>query len=320
MNQRVEAKQAMIEQPTPASERISLGRTEISISPLGIGTWQWGSRTLWGYGAEYTEADLNAAFQASLEAGINFFDTAEVYGSGLSETLLGRAIRAAGRPVVVATKYMPFPWRLSPGCLPAALHRSLQRLGLERVDLYQLHWPTPPVPISTWADALAEVVQAGLVRAAGVSNYSREQMLRAQEALGKRGISLASNQVRLNLLDRQAERSGLLAACRENQITLIAYSPLAQGLLTGKYSPRNPPPGMRRFISGNAMDRLEPLLARLRQVGQVRGKTPSQVALNWLIVKGAVPIPGAKNLRQAQENAGALGWRLTEEEVQSLDG
>ncbi len=303
----------------PALERVPLGRTDISISPLGVGTWQWGSRSLWGYGTGYTDADLEAAFRASLEGGINFFDTAEVYGSGLSETLLGRAIRAAGKPVVVATKFMPFPWRLSRRDLAAALRRSLQRLELERVDLYQVHWPMPTVPISTWADALAEVVQAGLARAAGVSNYSREQMLRAQEVLAKRGVPLASNQVRFNLLDRGAENSGLLAACRENEITLIAYSPLAQGLLTGKYSPQNPPPGMRRFTSGKAMDRLQPVLAHLHEIGQARGKTLPQVALNWLIAKGAVPIPGAKNLPQAQENAGALGWKLTEEEVAALD-
>jgi aryl-alcohol dehydrogenase-like predicted oxidoreductase len=300
-------------------EHIILGATGIAISPLGFGTWQWGDRMLWGYGKGYSDADLEAGFREALQAGINFFDTAEVYGQGRSETLLGQFIRAAGQPVVVASKFMPFPWRLGRGSLRAALQRSLQRLGLEHVDLYYMHFPTPPVPIETWMDTLAEVVQAGLVRAVGVSNYSTAQTVRAHEALARRGVPLAAVQVQYHLLSRQPEMTGLLAACRERDVTVVAYSPLAKGLLTGKYTPQNPAPGMRRSMQRKLVAAVQPLTALLREIGVAHGgKTPAQVALNWVICKGAVPIPGAKNAHQARENAGALGWRLTEREVAAL--
>jgi aryl-alcohol dehydrogenase-like predicted oxidoreductase len=302
-------------------QRTPLGSTGISISPLGVGTWQWGSRVVWGYGTgEYSDADLAAGFRESLQAGLNLFDTAEAYGSGRSEVLLGTFVRAAGQPVVVASKFMPFPWRLSRKSLRRALRRSLERLGLARVDLYQMHFPTPPIPIETWVDALADAVQEGLVRAAGVCNYSTAQMLRAHEVLARRGVPLAAVQVRYSLLARQPETTGLLAACRDRQITLIAYSPLAQGILTGKYTPQNPPPGVRGLIHGRVLERVRSLTALLREIGQGHGgKTPAQVALNWLLCKGAVPIPGAKNAHQARENAAALGWHLTEQEVAVLD-
>ncbi len=303
------------------AEQVALGPTEIRISPLGIGTWAWGDRLFWGYGRGYTDADLQAAFGTSLEAGINFFDTAEVYGRGQSERLLGRFIRAAGQPVVVATKFFPYPWRLRRRSLPRALLGSLERLGMGQVALYQIHWPFPPVSIETWVDALADVVEAGLTRAVGVSNYNLEQMRRAHDVLAHRGVPLASNQVEYSLLKRGPEHTGLLDTCRELGVTLIAYSPLAQGLLTGKYTPENPPPGVRgrRYRKG-VLARIQPLVGLLREIGQAHGgKTPAQVAINWVICKGAVPIPGAKNARQARENAAALGWRLTDDEVAALD-
>jgi aryl-alcohol dehydrogenase-like predicted oxidoreductase len=302
-------------------ERIQLGKTDLQISPLGIGTWQWGDRMVWGYGqGGYSDDDLRAGFEDSLQAGINFFDTAEMYGGGRSETLLGQYVRASRVPVVVATKYMPYPWRLRKSNLREALLRSLNRLGLEKVDLYQIHWPFPPRPVETWADALADVVQAGLVNAVGVSNFSQDQMRRSYDVLARRGIPLASNQVRYNLFDRQAEKNGLLQACRELGVTLIAYSPLAQGLLTGKYTPQNPISGTRGFQYRRYLGPLQPLIGRMREIGQAHGgKSPAQVALNWVICKGALPIPGAKNVRQSHENIGALGWQLTETEVAALE-
>ncbi len=137
---------------------------------LGVGTWAWGDALVWGYGRGYGEADARAAFDASLAAGVRFFDTAESYGRGQSERLVGRFAREAGQPVIVATKFMPYPWRLRRNDLLKALRASLRRLGVERVDLYQIHWPFPPVPIETWAGALADAVEAGLARAVGVSN------------------------------------------------------------------------------------------------------------------------------------------------------
>jgi aryl-alcohol dehydrogenase-like predicted oxidoreductase len=288
---------------------------------MGTGCWQWGDRLYWGYGSGYSEGDLKAAYDASLTAGLSFFDTAEVYGQGRSERLLGGFIRASGRAALVATKFMPFPWRLWKGTLLGALRRSLQRLGLAQADLYQIHWPVPPMSVETWMEALADAVEAGLTRAVGVSNYDVEQMRRASAALAKRGMRLASNQVPYSLLDRAVERNGLLALCRQMGVRLIAYSPLAQGVLSGKYTPAHPPPGARAGRYGRALlARVQPLVGLLRNLGASHGgKTPAQVALNWVICKGALPIPGAKNAAQVRENAGALGWRLTPAEVSALD-
>jgi aryl-alcohol dehydrogenase-like predicted oxidoreductase len=300
---------------------IPLGKTDIQISQLGLGTWQWGDRMVWSYGKTHTESDVQAAFQTSLEAGIRFFDTAEVYGNGRSEQFLGEFIQNVEQPLVIATKFSPFPWRLWKGRLRAALRASLNRLGLERVDLYQIHWPFPPLRIETWADALADAVEAGMVRAVGVSNFNATQMLKAYATLEKRGVPLASNQVEYSLLNRQVERNGLLKLCQEMGVTMIAYSPLAKGMLTGKYSPDMPPAGMRgRLYSRARLAAIQPLVNELGEIGMAHGgKTAAQVALNWLVCKGVVPIPGAKNSRQAQENAAALGWRLSESEIAILD-
>lgn len=286
---------------------------------IGLGTWQWGDRFFWGFGNGYWEDDLRASFDATVAAGIRLFDTAEVYGQGRSEQYLGQFLRASGQRAFVATKFMPFPWRLGKGSLRSALNGSLRRLALSSIDLYQIHWPFPPMPIETWMDALADGVEAGLIRAAGVSNYNGRETLRAHEALKERGVPLASNQIPYNLLDRRIEKSGLLGLCRELGVRVIAYSPLAQGLLTGKYTPNNPPPGARRGRYRRVLPKLEPIIALLRRIGEEGGRTPAQVALNWCICKGTLPIPGAKNARQAEQNAGAVGWRLTEEEVEELD-
>jgi len=307
--------------PTQSSDLIQLGKTELRVTPLGVGTWQWGDNMIWGYGKGYGEADLKASFDATLTGGIIFFDTAEIYGWGKSERFLGKFIRESGQKAVVATKFFPYPWRWRKGALQKALRGSLERLGMAQVDLYQIHWPLPLVAIETWMDALADAVEAGLIGAAGVSNYSVDQMRRAHAALAKRGIPLASNQVQYSLLDRKPDKSGLLAACQELGVTLIAYSPLAKGMLTGKYTPERLPPGVRaRQYNRAYLAKIAPLVGMLREIGEQHGgKTSSQIALNWLICKGAVPIPGAKNARQAQENAGALGWRLTADEVAKLD-
>ena len=202
------------------------------------------------------------------------------------------------------------------------MRASLDRLGLKQVDLYQIHFPFPPMPIETWMDGLADAVQAGFVRAVGVSNCSVEQMRRAHVALAKRGVVLASNQVEYSLLHRAPERNGLMQACREMNVTLIAYSPIRKGVLSGKYTPENRPTGTfrRSLANRDYLARIQPLITLLREIGQAHGgKTPSQVALNWVMCKGALPIPGAKNIRQAQENAGALGWQLAESELTTLD-
>ncbi len=297
-------------------------RSAGSVLPsFGLGTWQWGDRRIWGYGGAFGESDARAAFDASRQAGVRFFDTAEIYGGGESERILGRFIRDSGADVFVATKFLPYPWRVRRGSLLRALEGSLGRLRLASVDLYQVHWPLPVVPPDFWAEDLAEAVRAGMTRAVGVSNYGVSQTQRMYEALDRRGIHLASNQVRFSLLDRSPEYSGLLGACRDLGVSVIAYSPLAQGLLTGKYGPGSMPGGVRRLMAGRGGQAglASTIVAVLREIGDARGKTPSQVALNWLTRKGSVPIPGAKNRQQAEQNAGALGWELTEDEMARLD-
>lgn len=260
-------------------------------------------------------------YATSLDLGINFFDTAEIYGNGRSELHLGMLLQGKSENLVIATKFMPFPWRLSKGEIRRALVHSLRRLGLAYVNLYQMHWPFPPVPIKTWMDAMADMVADGLVRAVGVSNYSVRQVEIALEALSKHGIPLASNQIRYNLLDRRPETNGMLDYCNKAGITVISYSPLEIGILTGKYTPDNPPTGLRLWrYNRSFLEKLAPLLDELKNIGEAcGGRTPAQVSLNWLIARGTVPIPGARVAAQARENAGAMGWKLTQQQVDILD-
>jgi aryl-alcohol dehydrogenase-like predicted oxidoreductase len=304
------------------NQQIQLGRTEVEVSSLGIGTWAWGDRWVWGYGrGGYTDEDIREAFETSLDAGVNVFDTAEVYGLGRSESLLGEFVNGCETRPLVMTKFMPMPWRLRKQGLHRALDHSLQRLGLDRVDLYQIHFPLPPVSIETWMEAMAEVVEAGKTRAVGVSNFNPKQMGRAHNALAAHNVPLASNQVHYSLLHREPEFNGVKQLCHDLDVTLIAYSPLEQGILTGKYTPDNPPPGIRgRQYNASYLAEVQPLIARMREIGAAHGdKTPAQVALNWVICKDAMPIPGAKNARHARSNAGAMGWRMSDEEVNVLD-
>lgn len=288
---------------------------------VGTGTWQWGDRLMWGFKSTgYGDEDVRQAFTASLDAGITFYDTAELYGFGTSERLLGRFIRESGAQVQVATKFFPYPWRLFKGHLISALRGSLRRLNMTSVDLYQIHFPTPIVSVETWASALADTLDMGLTKSVGVSNYDGAQTIRSQAVLAQRGYTLATNQVEYSLLDRHIERDGTMEAARTHGIQIIAYSPLAKGLLTGKYSVENPPSGARRAISRETLERLPKLIAGMRTIGDAHGgKSPAQVAINWAICKGTLPIPGAKNAQQAQHNAGGTGWRLTADEVAELE-
>ncbi len=310
-------------------QSVILGPQGPRIPALGIGTWAWGDRLFWGYGNRYGEAELQAAFNAAVAAGIRFFDTAEVYGLGESERLLGRFLRAANRQssdpaIQIATKYFPLPWRFTPSAVEDALTASLTRLGVTSVTLYQVHWPLDfflgPRPLM---EALAQEVKRGRIQTVGVSNYSAEQMKQAHDYLASFGIPLAVNQVQYSLLARQVETNGVLATAQDLGVTILAYSPLAQGLLTGKYSATSDqsPVGARRLdprFSEAGLKKLEPLFEALRAIAQTHQKTPAQVALNWLISQGTVPIPGAKNALQAQQNAGALGWSLSPADCQTL--
>ena len=288
---------------------------------MGVGTWAWGDRLYWGYGREYHDDDLKNAFLVSVQGGVRFFDTAEVYGQGQSESLLGNFLREFDGEFVVASKFMPFPWRLRKSSLLRALRKSLGRLGLEQLDLYQTHMPIPPITVEAWMDAMVEAYQAGLIRAVGVCNYNREQLHRAYESLARQGVPLASCQVEYSLLNREIEQNGIKQTCEELGISIIAYSPLAQGLLSGKYTPEQPPRGIRgRQKNRNYLEQIKPLITEMRRIGADNaGKPPVQVALNWLIARGAIPIPGAKNEEQALQNSETLAWSLSEEEIMKLD-
>ncbi|USR91954.1 aldo/keto reductase [Phormidium yuhuli AB48] len=300
-------------------DMVSLGDRGLQVRPLGIGAWSWGDRFFWQYGSDYGEAQVREAFETAVASGITLFDTAEVYGKGESEQLLGRFGQTCDTPVYIATKYGPLPWRLFKSSVYDAVSASLERLQLDSIPLYQVHWPfTCFMSQETLLNALADEVERGRIQAVGVSNYSADEMVQAQQILQSRGVSLAVNQVRYSLLSRTIETKGILDTAKDLGVVLLAYSPLAQGLLTGKYTPSNPPGGARKMdakFSAKGLQRIEPLLGILRDLGQQYQKTPAQVALNWLIGQGGViPIPGAKNGKQAQDNAGALGWQLSSED------
>ncbi len=309
-----------------ASDRIALAGSDVSIPPLGVGTWAWGDKGTWGmggYDSTLTESTIRDAWDASIEAGVVLFDTAEVYGRGESERIIGRLLAAdpsARQRVVIATKFMPSPWKLNVhAALLSAARQSRERLGVDTIDLYQIHGPVSLRSHDALADALAGAQAEGVVKAVGVSNYSAKETRAMDAALRKRGLRLASNQIEFSLLRAMPMRVGLLDVCHELGVAPLAYSPIGQGRLTGKYTAANPPPGKRTF-SAHPMEQVDAIVAELQRIGEAHeGRTPSQVALAWLIAKGAVPIPGAKNRSQAEQNAGALGWQMSDEEVARLD-
>lgn len=307
-------------------ETITLGQSSIAVPPLCIGTWAWGDKLFWSYGSDYDEKQLKEAFHAALEAGTTFFDTAEIYGLGLSEELLGQFMKQSDKPAIIATKFGPLPWRFTAQSVSDALTDSLKRLQVEQVALYQVHWPFSfLMSQETLMNALADEVQRGRIGAVGVSNYSAQQMQEAHKTLARRGVSLAVNQVRYSLLTRQIESSGITDTAKQLGVTLLAYSPLAQGRLTGKYRPDNAakPTGARAFdpqFSKAGLEKIEPVVAVLQQIGDLRDRTPAQVALNWLISQGnIVAISGAKTAQQVQQNAGSLGWKLDNDEIAELE-
>jgi aryl-alcohol dehydrogenase-like predicted oxidoreductase len=302
-----------------------LAGCDVTLPEMGLGTWAWGDTFTWGmnsYDRTYNFDTIRQAYVATVDAGITFLDTAEMYGRGESERIIGRLLQEDERNrdrIIVATKFFPAPWRLAlPSTLMAALRASLDRLRLPWVHLYQIHGPISLRSHEAMAGALAEAHKAGLVKAVGVSNYSEVEMRAIHGALAARGVPLATNQIEFSVLRTMPESTGLLRACQELGVVVLAYSPLAQGRLTGKYSAANPPRGQRSF-GAFPWEEIDPVVAELVRIGARHGKSAAQVALNWVICKGAVPIPGAKNAKQAKQNAGAAGWRLSADDVRALD-
>lgn len=304
--------------------RVRLGQSPLEVATLGVGCWAWGDKRYWRYEEDHGPGDVVDAFDACLRAGLDLFDTAEAYGAGKGEKLLGWLARKCGREIVVATKYAPVAGRGGPGAIPKGLAGSLKRMGLPRIDLYQLHWADrEEVPIPATMDAFADAVEAGHVRAVGVSNFRAGEMREAHAALARRGVPLATNQVHYSLLHRSPEVDGVLDACRDLGVTLLAYSPLEQGLLGGTYDgdrrPAPPRSETAAFAHGNVAA-ASPVIAALREMSARHDVDAAAIALAWLLAKpGIVPLAGAKTGAQAARNAKALGVALSDVELHALD-
>ncbi len=309
--------------PRPPEIR-RLGGSTVEVSSLGAGCWAWGDEEYWRYGLDHGPREAVAAFETYLNRGIDFFDTAESYAWGKGEQILGALARKAGRKLCIATKYAPLAGRGGPAAIRKGIEGSLRRLGVPCIDLYQIHWPDrDEAPIDAAMEIFADAVEAGQVRAVGVSNFGSSEMRTAHAALARRGVPLATNQVRYSLLHRAPEVDGVLDACRELNVTLLAYSPLEQGILTGKYSGTRPPLGKRRETPWFATSNLEaarPLIEELQRIAQIRDCTPAAVALAWTLANpDVVPLAGARTGEQAEANADALELDLDEELLAALN-
>jgi pyridoxine 4-dehydrogenase len=303
---------------------------QITFGKMGCGTWAWGNRLLWGYD-ESMDEQLQGVFNLCISSNVTLFDTGDSYGTGKlngrSELLLGRFSQEYRginqQDVCVATKLAAYPWRLTRQSMVAAGKASAKRLG-RNIDLVQMHWSTAnyaPWQEGALLDGLADLYEQGLVKGVGLSNYGPKRLKWVQKRFNERGIPISSLQVQYSLLSTYpVTELGLKDVCDELGIKLIAYSPLALGLLTGKYSENgNLPKGIRGLACKQLLPGMRPLLLCLQEIATSRNKTISQVSLNWCISKDTIPIPGAKSVEQAQENIGALGWQLDAGEIGELD-
>lgn len=296
----------------------------LSLPPLGLGAWAWGDSVFWGYDKK-NDGELKEVFDYALEKNLAFFDTAELYGLGRSEELLGKFRDEAGSrgdEVIVASKFAALPWRTKREDVVKACKASVKRLGGRPIDLYQIHFPNAWSNEAYW-DGLADARDLGLVKAVGVSNYGVDAVRACHARLAERGMELATNQIQMSLLYRHPLENGLIDACRELDVRVLSYSPLALGFLTGKYDKGNLPSGPRaklgKDLFGAEDGAYEELLATMRDIAGKHDAVPSQVALNWAIAKGTIPIPGARNVRQATQNLAALGWSMSKDEEELLD-
>ena len=287
----------------------------VRISAVGLGTWQFGSRE-WSYGPDYAKRTAGAITRRAIELGINLIDTAEFYGFGRSERIVGEAVREHRDGVFLATKIFPIGL---PFMTETRERGSARRLGVDRIDLYQQHWPSPLFPPRATMRRFKRLLDSGLVVHAGVSNHSLAQWQACERALDR---PVLSNQVRFSLLHREPERE-LVPWASQNGRLIVAYSPLGQGLLSGRYQSA-PPSNFRRMradFSTESRRRREPLIAALREIGARHSATPSQIALAWLLSKpNVVAIPGASSVEQLEENAAAADVGLDAAEVARLEG
>ena len=309
----------------------SIGKSDLMITPIGLGCWQFSKqKNMAGkFWPDMGDDLIQQMVKISLEGGINWFDTAEVYGNGASEKALAASLRDIGKKpgeVIVATKWWPM-FRTASNILKT-INQRIEALAPYPIDLYQVHQPWGFSNEKAEMEAMAKLVKEQKIRYVGVSNFSAKQMRSAWEALQKHGIHLVSNQVRYNLLDRKIESNGIMQTAKELGITIIAYSPLAQGLVTGKFHD-NPELlkniGMRKYSSSfkqAGLEKSRPLVKTVQELAIKYGVTPSQIALNWLINfhgETVVAIPGATKESHAKENAGAMTFSLSAEDLSLLD-
>lgn len=310
----------------------NLGKTTLELSPIGLGTWQFSKRkNLAGkFWPELSDQESIDIVRASYDNGINWFDTAELYGSGESERTLARSLKDLGAKdtdVVIATKWSPL-FRTA-GSILKTIEDRREALGGYTVSLHQVHFPVSFSSVKRQMEAMSRLADEKKIKYIGVSNFSARQMRKAHQELNRSGHVLASNQVRYNLLNRKIEFDETMDAAKELGIAIIAYSPLAQGVLTGKYheNPHNikSKKGFRKMMSSfkqKSLEKSRPLIDTLKRIAEEKEATPAQVALNWLISfhgKHVFAIPGASNTGQAKNNAGAMKIKLSQDEMDELD-
>ncbi len=286
------------------------------LSAIGLGTWQFGSKD-WGYGSQYADVEAGRIVQRALDLGVNLIDTAEIYGRGNSERIVGRALGDRRKEAFVATKVLPI--MPTAGYIEKHGRKSAERLGVDVIDLYQIHWPNPAVPIAQQMDGMRRLQKAGVVIDVGVSNFSLDRWRAAESALGS---PVLSNQVQYSLVARKPD-ADLVPYAQEHDRLVIAYSPLGMGLLSGRYNAANPPTGPARLNNPlflpDALDRAQPLIETVRSIATAHDATPAQVALAWVVSHAnVVAIPGASSVEQLEANVAAADLELRADEVAVL--
>ena len=308
-----------------------LGNSKIMITPIGLGCWQFsGGKSIVGkFWGNLEQETINRIVKMSLENGINWFDTAEAYGFGQSELALAEGLQTNKvqlEKAIIATKWMPIGRFAS--SINNTIDTRLKKLSPYPISLFQIHNPSSFSSVESQTKAMAALLREGKIKAAGVSNFNLKQMQRAYAALKAEGFELASNQMRYNLLDRHIEKNGVLDFAKENGITIIAYSPLAQGILSGRYHEHpelvSSLSGYRRFMPAFRpanIQKSQPLMDELKILAEKYQVTPAQVALNWVINfhgETVVAIPGATSVKQAEQNAAVMMFTLSREELTLL--
>ncbi|NIS79880.1 MAG: aldo/keto reductase [Anaerolineales bacterium] len=311
------------------NQKRRLGQTDLEVTPIGLGVMQFsGAGGVFGMMfPDLSQEQMDAIVKAALDGGINWFDTAEMYGRGRSERGLANGLKAAAvedEDVVVATKW--FPIFRTAGNIPRSIYERIRFLDGYSIDLYMVHQPWGFSSPEVEMDVMADLVEAGKIRSVGVSNFNIERMRRAHATLERRGLPLAVNQVQYSLLHRKVETNGVLEAAKDLGVTIVAWSPLAMGILSGKFHKHpeliDQAPFARRMMLRRSIERSRPLIETLENVAANYDATPAQVALNWLVNfqgETVVAIPGASGVNQAEDSAGAMRFKLSDQDMARLD-